>query len=471
MSSTGVITRFAPSPTGDIHIGNARTALFSALLAKRHGGRFLLRIEDTDRERSRAEHVDALIEDLRWLGLRWDAGPGCGSKDADAAYFQSNRGTLYQRYFEDLAARELAYPCFCTPADLEQERVRQRGDAQAPRYSGRCRGLAASERRERLEREPAALRFAVAGTGTLEFDDLVRGPQTFRAADIGDFVIRRSDGTPAFFFSNAIDDALMNVTHVLRGEDHLANTPRQIMILRALALPVPHYGHLGLIVDEHGAPLSKRRGDISLRALRARGYLADAVVNYLARLGRSGIDDGLWDLEGLARGFEERALARGPARFDETQLHHWQRQALQKIDAAGLWDWLDEETRARVPTDQREAFLRMVRGNVSDPGAARQLAHTLFSEVFDMAADAQHAIDTAADRFFCRAVDAVDRCGADFACLRGALMDLTGLRGRALFAPLRAAVTGGLEGPEMAQLLSVMGAQRVRARLLRWCHE
>lgn len=466
MSGNGVTTRFAPSPTGYIHVGNARTALFSALLARRDGGRFLLRIEDTDRERDHVEYVTALIEDLRWFGLAWDEGPQSRPGESGVDYFQSHRGALYQRYFDQLIATGAAYPCFCSPADLDWDRALQRGAGQAPRYSGRCRALAIEEARARLMREPAALRFAVTVTRPVEFDDLVRGPQTFHPADIGDFVIRRSDGTPAFFFSNAIDDALMDVTHVLRGEDHLANTVRQILLLDALLLKPPRYGHLGLVVDDQGVPLSKRRGDVSVRALRARGYLAIAVLNYLARLGHSGGDEGLRDLEGLARGFDERALGRGPAHYDENQLRHWQRQALQNVDAGALWDWFDEETRQIVPGTAREPFIRAMRGTVVDPAGARHWAKVLFLDTLEIDAAAQEAIAGAKDGLFRAAAGALATCGVDFDCLRKELAERTGLRGRALFAPLRAAVTGALEGPEMAQILPLIGVDRLRERLL-----
>ncbi|MHB1950759.1 MAG: glutamate--tRNA ligase [Acidiferrobacteraceae bacterium] len=467
MSGNGVTTRFAPSPTGRLHVGNARTALFNALLARRSGGRFLLRIEDTDRERDSVEHVAALIEDLHWLGLAWDEGPGSRPGEIGADYFQSRRGELYRRHFDQLIATGAAYPCFCTPADLGRDRARKRGSGQAPRYSGRCRRLPAGEVRSRLESEPAALRFAVSDTGAIEFDDLVRGTQTFHAADIGDFVIRRSDGTPAFFFSNAVDDALMDVTHVLRGEDHLANTPRQILLLRALSLRVPRYGHLGLVVDDQGTPLSKRRGDVSLAGLRARGYLAPAVLNYLARLGRSATREGLLDLDGLAEGFEGHALSRGPAHYDESQLRHWQQEALRGLDSTTLWAWFGEETRRVVPDGAREPFIRAMRGAGADPDAPRRWARILFSDSFEIDSPARETIAGADERLFPAAMEALAKCGVDFECFRKELAATTGLRGRALFAPLRAAMTGTLEGPELAEIVPLIGPARARARLVK----
>ncbi|MGB2971901.1 MAG: glutamate--tRNA ligase, partial [Candidatus Competibacter sp.] len=333
MTITHVKTRFAPSPTGFLHLGNVRTALFNALLARRDGGQFLLRIEDTDRERSRAEFVDALLEDLRWLGLDWREGPEVGGPQAP--YAQSERTAIYARYYRRLEGSEQSYPCFCTPAELALSRKAQLAAGRPPRYTGTCARLGADERQARLERglQPT-LRFRVPAGRAVEFTDLVRGPQRFASDDIGDFVIRRADGTPQFFFANAVDDALMGITQVLRGEDHLANTPRQLLLLEALALSAPRYGHLALIVGADGGPLSKRAGDLSIRELRASGYLPEAVLNYLARLGHAYARDVWMAPEVLAAEFSTAHLGRAPARYDEAQLLHWQSEAVQHAASA-----------------------------------------------------------------------------------------------------------------------------------------
>ncbi|HET7921906.1 MAG TPA: glutamate--tRNA ligase, partial [Gammaproteobacteria bacterium] len=258
-----VRTRFAPSPTGHLHVGNARTALFNALFARHAGGVLILRIEDTDAERSRREFERDLIEDLRWLGVVWQEGPDEGG--SKGPYRQSERGAVYAEHIAQLEAKAQAYPCFCTPAELALSRKAQLAAGKPPRYAGTCAHLDKRGIEARLARGlKPALRFRVPDRGETGFDDLVRGRQVFANHDIGDFVIRRADGSPAFFFSNALDDALMGVTHVLRGEDHLANTPRQLLLLQALELPAPHYGHLSLIIGEHDAPLSKREGGGSL---------------------------------------------------------------------------------------------------------------------------------------------------------------------------------------------------------------
>src|SRR5215469_15038325 len=283
-----VVTRFAPSPTGELHVGNARTALFNLLLARHAEGRFLLRVEDTDSERSLDAHTQGLMADLRWLGIEWDAGPD--REDERGPYRQSQRGALYAQDFATLERTGAVYPCFCTALELELARRAQ---------------LAAG-------RAPPAERIA--------FVDLVHGPQSFLSDDIGDFVVRRTDGTAAFFFSNAVDDARMGVTLVLRGEDHLTNTPRQLLILAALGLTAPGYGHVALLVGADGAPLSKRHGAVSVREYRERGYLPTAIVNHLFRLGHSSPVHGLLTLTEMAHAFDPAHLGRAPSRFDEQQL-------------------------------------------------------------------------------------------------------------------------------------------------------
>src|ERR1700691_6233099 len=261
--SEAVVTRFAPSPTGSLHLGNARTAFFSHLWARKSAGRFILRIEDTDVERSQARFRDGLMVDLGWLGLDLNEGPDIGG--ASGPYPQSERGAYYRGLFSQLETSERAYPCYCTAEDLELSRKLQRMAGKPPRYAGTCRNLTRAERAERVGRGlKPTLRFAVPDAAVIEFNDAVHGPQRFLSGDIGDFIIRRDNGTAAFFFCNAVDDAMMGVTQVLRGDDHLTNTPRQLMLLDALGLRRPGYGHVGLLVGADGAPLSKRHGSTSV---------------------------------------------------------------------------------------------------------------------------------------------------------------------------------------------------------------
>ncbi len=460
-------TRFAPSPTGHLHLGNLRTALFNALLARRDQGIFLLRIEDTDATRSREDFAQALQEDLQWLGLAWQEGPQVGGPQAP--YAQAARGAIYQQYYQQLEDAGLAYPCFCSEEALKLSRKAQLSAGRAPRYAGTCARLSATEIEARLAQciKPS-LRFRVSDEESIAFDDLVRGALHFNGADIGDFIIRRSDGSPAFFFSNALDDALMGVSHVLRGEDHLTNTPRQLLILRALDLPMPRYGHISLIMDAHGAPLSKRLGALSARALRAQGFLPLAILNHLARLGHTLDSDALLSFAELAQAFSESRLGRAPARHDETQLQHWQRLAVNALDETALQQWLEHsEVLQEIPAAQQQAFLATIRDNIELPADARVWAQRLLVDPLDHEPAAREAVVQAGAAFFHSAIKLLDtQPNWDFREFSKTLGQQTGLKGRALFMPLRAALSGVDHGPEMARVWQFLGPERARIRFI-----
>lgn len=454
-------TRFAPSPTGRMHLGNLRTALFNALYAWHHGGRFLVRIENTDRERSDDSGIGALLDDLRWLGLDWDEGPDRPGEDFRAP--QSERAAVYAPYYAALVEADRAYPCFCSAETLARARREQLAAGRPPRYPGTCAGLERDAVRRRLSQgETATLRFRVPASGEVRFDDLVRGPQRFPCADLGDFVIRRADGTAAFFFCNAVDDALMHVTHVLRGEDHLANTPRQLLLLQALGLTAPCYGHFGLIAGDDGAPLSKRHGSLGADELRAAGYRPEAVANYLARLGLSGMPESLAALPALAAAFDLEHVGRSPARYDSAQLDHWQTRAVQACSTQALLAWVTPA--APVPSERREAFVELVRPNVRFPSDMAFWAERLFGDWSPDEAVLAVLRDAGSD-FFSAARTAWERHGQDWPALTAELKDATGRRGKGLFMPLRMALTGATHGPELAGLLRLLDGERIERRL------
>ena len=456
-------TRFAPSPTGLIHFGNVRTALFNVLLAKKERGVFLLRIEDTDAERSREAYIEALQQDLRWLELDWQEGEAAGG--AAAPYRQSQRNAVYDKYLSQLEAQGKVYPCFCTALELEVSRKVQAAAGKPPRYSGKCVHLKADEAtQKKADGTPYTLRFRMPKSAVLTFDDVVRGPQKFPSEDIGDFIIRRSDGSFAFFFVNAVDDALMGVTHVLRGEDHLTNTPRQIALLQAMALPVPTYGHISLIVDAHGAPLSKRGGSLSVQELREMGYFPIAVNNYLARLGHHFIETELMDLDTLAAAFDQSHLGRAPARYDRSQLDYWQAQAVQKIDEVQLITWLAPALKGLVPETNLADFARAVRANIVFPHEARLWAEAVFAEALPLSDDARLVLESTSSDLFRAAVDALSE-DMDFKAFANRVKQASGAAGKGLFLPLRAALTGQTFGPEMPALFSLIAYERARHRL------
>ncbi|MGH9798017.1 MAG: glutamate--tRNA ligase, partial [Candidatus Polarisedimenticolia bacterium] len=316
--------RFAPSPTGSLHVGNARTALFNWLFARHSGGTLILRIEDTDAQRSSPLHETRLVEDLRWLGLGWDEGVEEGGDHGP--YRQSERLPIYRGEAARLQQDGLAYPCFCSLETLEEERARQREAGRVSLYSGRCRALAPEEAARRRQGGPAALRFnvarAAAGDEAVVFDDRVHGAIRFPLSQIGDFVILRQDGWPSYNFAVVVDDLRMGITHVIRGDDHLSNTPRQALLYRAFgAGGMPVFAHLPLIVGPGGVPLSKREGATELHAFREQGYPPEALLNYLALLGWSPADgqEFLTPEELIAR-FDLDRVSRAPAGFDRAKL-------------------------------------------------------------------------------------------------------------------------------------------------------
>ncbi len=457
-------TRFAPSPTGLMHLGNARTALFNALYAYQHQGIFLLRIEDTDLERSCPTFAQHILDDLRWLGLHWQEGPEVSA--INSHYYQSQRTSIYAEYYQQLEQLGQVYPCFCSPEELDLSRKLQRTAGQAPRYSGTCAHLSPQEISHKLAQglQPS-LRFKVPKQQLVTFTDVVRGSQTFNTNDIGDFIIRRADHTPAFFFCNAIDDALMGITHVLRGEDHLANTPRQLLILQALNLPIPNYGHIALILSEDGNPLSKRMGSQNLQDLKTQGWLPEGLVNYLARLGHSYQADSYFNLAELSQRFALERLGKAPARFDPQQMQHWQQMAIAKIDETELWAWMGNEVQKLVPTALQTQFITAIRPNVTTPDQASHWARILFTDDLVPQPEAQLILTDTDPEFFKQVLAALEVAQADYTQLVTTLKQTSKRKGKALFMPLRAALTGETHGPEMTHLLPLLGVQRAQHRL------
>ena len=377
-----------------------------------------------------------------------------------APYSQSERGAWYDALFARLEADRQAYACFCTAEELELSRKLQRMAGKPPRYAGTCRFLAASERAERMARgSKPTLRFAVPPDQTIEFVDLVHGPQKFASNDIGDFIIRREDGTSAFFFCNAVDDAAMGVTHVLRGDDHLTNTPRQLMLLDALGLRRPDYGHVGLLVGSDGAPLSKRHGSTSVQEFRERGFLPAALLNHLFHLGHTGDVEGWLPPSDMPAHFRPEHLGRAPARFEEAQLLHWQKETLQRMSAAEVGAWLGPG---------RTGGLRGVRA--AQRGAARGRGAVDRGGAGGAAAAGRRGRPASSpppgpEFFAAAAVQALDESSADFGALVKILKERTGRKGAELFMPLRVALTGQTHGPELAPLLKIMPRETARRRL------
>jgi len=456
-------TRFAPSPTGFMHLGNVRTALFSALLAHSQQGEFLLRIEDTDLERSAEKYTQGILDDLKWLGLHWQEGPH--ADQGNGPYFQSQRTEIYNHYYQKLEELGYVYPCFCSERQLAVTRKSQLAAGQPPRYTRICAALTPEEIQQKRDQGILpTLRFRVPDHKRAAFTDLVKGDQDFATDDIGDFIIRRADGSPSFMFCNAIDDALMGVTHVVRGEDHLTNTPRQLMILRALGLPEPQYAHISLIMGSEASKLSKREGSSSLQDMRAKGFLPEALVNYLARLGHYYPENHFMALEELASKFKAENLSHSAARFDDQQLLHWQKEAMAKIDENRLWDLMGESVHTLVPAASRDLFIKTVAPNVIFPEEGLHWAKIFFGDLPELDTEKFAMLQEAGDAYFNLALKQFGENAHDLKALLDRLKTELGVKGKALYMPLRIALTGEMHGPELANIFELLGSETIKKR-------
>ena len=464
--------RFAPSPTGQLHVGNARTALFNWLLAHGKDGTFVLRIEDTDAERSTRESELSILEDLRWLGLDWDEGPDVGGPHGP--YRQSERLHLYASYANELLASDHAYYCFCSPDKLDADRQADLAAGHAPKYHGTCRGLTRDEAQARVDAgERPVIRFRVPGGEEIRFQDLVRGEVVFSTEIIGDFVIVRSDGRPQYNFAVVVDDALMEVTHVIRGEDHISNTPRQLLLYQALGFAPSEFAHLSLVLGPDHTPLSKRHGATSVAEFRARGYLPEALVNYLALIGWSPRTDGgsgendaeLQPVDEMARRFAIEDVGHAAGIFDLEKLawmnRHYMKAAAPARLAAESLRYFTARGFVTRRTDEAMEFvaliLPMAVGSVDrleeipdrlkflfDFDVAAALATPEAAEVM-AAPGAREVVVALADEL--RGDGRLDREAFRAAAAR--VRQRTGQKGRALFHPIRVALTGEAGGPEL----------------------
>jgi glutamyl-tRNA synthetase len=456
--------RFAPSPTGHLHVGNARTALFNWLLARGQGGTFVLRIEDTDFERSTRESERSMIEDLRWLGLDWDE--GIEAAGDYGPYRQSERLHIYRAHAVELMSRGQAYRCFCSAEQLEADRQEALNHGRPPKYVGRCRTIPADDARRRVESgEPAVIRFRVPEQRDVVFTDLVRGEVRFSTDVIGDPVLVRSDGIPAYNYAVVVDDALMAITHVIRGEDHISNTPRQILLYEAFGWTPPVFAHVSLVLGPDHSPLSKRHGATSVQEFRERGSLPEALANYLALIGWSpGNDEELLPLEEMARRFRLEDVGHSAGVFDIEKLawvnrHYLKvaspdrlvRLALPYLRRAG---WVAE------PADADMEFLKQVVPVAAAVVDRLEQVLPRLAFLFDFSAD--RSLEAPAIRAEAQASRAVIDALADilaeqppmldreaFRTIAARVRERSGQKGKMLFHPIRLALTGEPEGLEL----------------------
>ncbi|HKE99716.1 MAG TPA: glutamate--tRNA ligase [Actinomycetes bacterium] len=470
-----VRTRFAPSPTGFLHVGTARTALFNYLFARAHGGRLVLRIEDTDVERNVPGGAEGIVDALRWLGLTWDEGYAVGGEGGP--YVQSERLDRYRTAVNTLIATGHAYPCYCSPEELERRAAARRARGLPPGYDGHCRELAARQvRAYEAEGRQAAVRFRLPDEGRTVVHDLVHGTVAFENATLSDFVILRASGMPTYLLAAVYDDVDMRISHVIRGDDLLPSTPRQLHVFAALGRPdPPAFAHLPLLVGADGKKLSKRHGAVAVETFRAEGYLPEALVNYLALLGWS-YDDRteLFGLDELERVFSIERVTQNPAAFDTRKLdaldgHHlraldpgeFARRALPFVRAAGL---------PEADADTLAAAAPLVQERVRTLGEVPGMVGFLYADRVEIdEADAARVLDPQGREFLAAAAAALApvepwTAEAIEATLRG-LQQERGLGAKKAFQPVRLAVTGRLVSPPLFESMALLGKARSLGRI------
>lgn len=476
-----VRVRYAPSPTGNLHIGNARTALFNYLYAKHFNGTMVIRIEDTDEKRNVEGGEQSQLKYLRWLGIEWDEGVDVGG--AYGPYRQMERLDIYQKYADELLARGLAYKCYMTEDELEAEREEQRARGEVPKYSGAHRHLTAEDiaRFEKEGRKPS-IRLRVPDDKTYTFHDIVRGPITFESSDFGDWVIVKKNGTPTYNFAAAIDDHLMNISHVLRGEEHISNTPKQMMIYEAFGWTPPKFGHMTLILNEDRKKLSKRDEHIIqfIEQYDHLGYLPEALFNFITLLGWSpGGEEEIFDREKLIDIFDPDRLSISPAVFDPKKLQWMNNQYIKAadletvieitlphlIDAGRVPENMDDDTRKWA-----EKLIALYKDQLSYGAEIVELTELFFKtdisydeEIMDVLRGEQviEVLQVFTDKLIHLDEFNKDTIKAELK----ATQKETKQRGKKLFMPIRAAVTGETHGPELPFAIELLGKDVVLARL------
>ncbi len=457
-----VRTRFAPSPTGYLHIGGARTALFSWAYARKHGGQFILRIEDTDRERSTLESEQAILEGLRWLGLDWDEGP----------YYQMQRLDRYREVAQQLLDSGHAYYCYASREELEAMRESQRTRGEKPRYDGRWR----PEPGKRLPDPPPGvapvIRFRNPTSGEVSFHDLIKGMVTVSNEELDDLVLLRSDGIPTYNFGVVVDDWDMGITHVIRGDDHVNNTPRQINILKALGAPIPTYAHVPMILGHDGERLSKRHGAVSVLQYREDGYLPEALLNYLARLGWGHGDAEKFDLETFVRWFDVKDVSHSAARFDQAKLTWLNQQYLREADDARLAALVRPFlVRQGVRTEggpDPVARRGLLMERVATVEELADAAHIFYKQVPPAAEELRQRLEPAALPALTTLRQALAELPWERASLNQALKDTAkahGLKLGQVGIPLRLLLFGTAQTPSIDATLELLGRQETLRRL------
>lgn len=455
-----VVTRFAPSPTGYLHVGGARTALYSWLVARAKGGKFVLRIEDTDRERSTQAAIDAILEGMQWLGLNWDEGP----------FYQTKRFDRYNQFIDQMLEQGSAYKCYCSHQRLDDMREAQMAAGEKPRYDGHCRD------NPNVSGDSFVVRFRNPQQGSVKFDDHIRGPIEFANSELDDLIIRRTDGAPTYNFCVVIDDWDMNITHVVRGEDHINNTPRQINILQALGAPVPDYAHVSMILGDDGKKLSKRHGAVSVMQYRDDGYLPQAVLNYLVRLGWSHGDQEIFSLAEMIEHFSLDAVNKAASAFNTEKLnwlnqHYMKTQPASEVAGYLAWHFADQGIDYRTGPSL-EQIIAVQADRVKTLKEMAAISRYFYEEYSDFDEDAakKHLRLVAAEalELVRNKLAALSQWDAEsiHAAIAATCEQLNIGMGK-VGMPLRVAVTGGGNSPSLDSTLALLSQTQVVARIER----
>lgn len=455
-----VITRFPPSPTGSLHIGGARTALFNWLFARHHGGRFILRIEDTDVARSTEASIKAILDAMEWLELDWDEGP----------YYQTARLDIYREYLRKLLDSGHAYFCDCTPEELEKRRKEAMAAGRKPKYDGRCRDRGLGRGPHRV------VRFRVPDSGTTVLNDLIKGPIFFENAELDDLVIERSDGIPTYNFAVVVDDVTMNISHVIRGDDHVNNTPRQILIYQALGIRLPLFAHVPMILGEDRTRLSKRHGATSVMAYKEMGYLPEALINYLVRLGWSHGDQEIFSRSELVEYFRLEDVGKSPGVFNPEKLlwlnaHYIKERSAESLVPV-LRPFLDQRGCSAKPDGYLAEAICTFQPRVHTLVEMADAMRVYFVEKVELdPAAAGKFLTEIMEEPFERLISAIEQM-EDFrqesleSVFQQILNDM-GLKFGKIAQPVRVALTGGTVSPGLFEMMGVMGKEAVLDRLKR----
>jgi glutamyl-tRNA synthetase len=460
-----VRTRFAPSPTGYLHLGGARTALFSWAYARHFGGTFILRIEDTDLERSTPEAVQAILDGMNWLGLHHDEGP----------FYQMKRMDRYREVVAQMLQAGTAYHCYSTPEEVEAMRERQRAAGEKPRYDGTWRPEPGKTLPPVPEGRKPVVRFRNPLDGDVTWNDVVKGPITISNRELDDLVIARPDGTPTYNFCVAIDDWDMKITHVIRGDDHVNNTPRQINILRALGAPLPEYGHVPMILGADGEKLSKRHGAVSVMEYPAQGYLPEAMLNYLARLGWSHGDDEIFSMEQFCQWFDLDHLSKSPAQFNPEKLawlnNHYIKQADNTRLASLVRPVMEREGAQFAGAPELEAVIALMKERTNTINELADAAMLFYREPApDAALLAQHVTDAVKPALaqFAEQCKSIEWSKPAIAAATKEVLAAHKLKMPQLAMPLRLLITGQLQTPSIDAVLELFGRDVVLTRLAKF---